>query len=164
MIISKNNAIRVEKFSLFMAEYFCAISRYFCNENIHNICPLQYSWMYSSYCNIVFWDDYFVVVFISAAYTRLQKANSQGLYILWICKSQKKIQISYFFRVTQLPWLSGGSTHNFVITKSLRWNGCFTVTLAPVGNIVLCFWRLTLNRPIQFHINSTSVIRTVKRN
>ena len=41
---------------------------------------------------------------------------------------RKKIQISYFLRVTQLLQLTG-STYNFVI-KKLRWDGCFTVTLA----------------------------------
>ena len=44
---------------------------------------------------------------------------------------RKKIQISYFLRVTQLLQLTG-STYNFVI-KKLRWDGCFTVTLAHLG-------------------------------
>ena len=85
MVITKNSAIRVETFSLFMAEYFCVIDRYLCNENIHEMCPLHYLRIYCSYCNIIFFGDYFLIVD-----TRLQKTNSKGLYNYKCVKSHEK--------------------------------------------------------------------------
>ena len=38
-----NNAIRVKKFSLHIAKFFFATDRYFCDENNHEMCPLQLS-------------------------------------------------------------------------------------------------------------------------
>lgn len=75
MIIAENRTNKVKHFSLFIAEKFCAIDRCFCNENIHQMCPLQFSEMYCSYRNM-FHNDYFAKVFIAAVDNRLQEPRS----------------------------------------------------------------------------------------